>query len=45
MERAMRLEFYGLAVEIGDAGVGTLDERGVKRVERILGQIPADGGK
>ena len=45
MERAMRLELYDLAVEIGDSGVGNLDERGVKRIERLLRRIPADGGK
>lgn len=45
MERAIRLEMYDLAVEIGDAGVSSLDERGVKRVQRLLQRIPADGGK
>ena len=45
MERAMRLEMYDLAVEIGDAGVSSLDERGAKRVQRLLQRIPADGGK
>ena len=45
MERAMRLEMFDLAVEIGDAGIGTLDARGVKRIERLLQRIPVDGGK
>ena len=41
----MRLEMYDLAVEIGDAGVSSLDEQGAKRVQRLLQRIPADGGK
>lgn len=45
MERAMRMKNFELVVEIGGAGVGNLDERGVMRVERLLRRIPADGGK
>lgn len=46
MERALRLRLWKLASEIGDIGMGTLDERGQRRMERLLQRIPAeqDGG-
>ncbi len=40
MERALRLELWLLAAEIGDIGMGTLDARGQKRIQRLLAKIP-----
>ncbi len=41
MERALRLELWQVATEIGDIGMGTLDARGQKRMQRLLSRIPA----
>jgi hypothetical protein len=40
MERALRLELWKFAGEIGDIGMGTLDAKGQKRMERLLQRIP-----
>lgn len=40
MERALRLELWQVAAEIGDIGMGTLDARGQKRMQRLLSKIP-----
>jgi hypothetical protein len=50
MERALRLELWQVAAEIGDIGMGTLDARGQKRMQRLLSKIPPpeeseDGGR
>lgn len=42
MERALRLELWTVAAEIGDIGMGTLDARGQKRMQRLLSRIPAN---
>lgn len=42
MERALRLELWQVATEIGDIGMGTLDARGQKRMQRLLSRIPAE---
>ena len=45
MERALRLELWTVAAEIGDIGMGTLDARGQKRMQRLLSRIPANAGE
>ena len=47
MERAIRLELWLLVAEIGDIGMGTVDARGQKRIQRLLTKIPppTDGSK
>ncbi|MEM8712337.1 MAG: hypothetical protein AAGG01_15405 [Planctomycetota bacterium] len=42
MERAMRLKVWAAATEIGDLGMAMLDERGQKRMQRLLQKIPKD---
>lgn len=44
MERAMRLKIWAAATEIGDLGMAMLDERGQKRMQRLLQKIPKDAG-
>ncbi|MDG1050200.1 MAG: hypothetical protein P8M11_01620 [Planctomycetota bacterium] len=44
MERALRLELWQLTAEIGDIGMGTLDARGQKRMQRLLQRIPEPTG-
>ena len=44
MERALRLELWQLTAEIGDIGMGTLDARGQKRMQRLLQRIPKPTG-
>ncbi len=43
VERAQRLKLYSLAVEIAETGMGILDERGRKRMQRLLNRMPIDG--
>ncbi|MEM6672831.1 MAG: hypothetical protein AAF726_08290 [Planctomycetota bacterium] len=42
MERAMRLEMWDLAIELGDVALGTVDEQGKRRIQRLRSQIPVD---
>ncbi|MEM1453229.1 MAG: hypothetical protein AAF957_24860 [Planctomycetota bacterium] len=43
MERALRLKLWSLAAEIADTGMAVVDERGQRRLQRLLGKIPVDG--
>ena len=42
IERAQRLKRWGLSAEIADIGMGVLDEKGQRRMQRLLDRIPKD---
>ncbi|MFT5733944.1 MAG: hypothetical protein ACJAZN_003055 [Planctomycetota bacterium] len=44
-ERALRVQIWAAAAEIADLGMAVLDERGQKRMQRLLKKIPADTSK
>ncbi|QDV07560.1 hypothetical protein Poly30_30860 [Planctomycetes bacterium Poly30] len=45
MERALRVEIWSAAAEIADLGMAVLDERGQRRMQRLVLRIPRDAGK
>ena len=45
IERAQRLEFWGPSAEIADLGMAVLDERGQRRMQRLLDRIPKEPAK
>jgi hypothetical protein len=42
IERAQRLKLWGPSAEIADLGMAVLDERGQRRMQRLLGRIPRE---
>ena len=45
IERAQRLKLWAPAVEIADIGMAVLDERGQRRMQRLLQRIPTEGSE
>lgn len=45
MERALRAKIWPAAAEIADLGMATLDERGQRRMQRLLLKIPKETSK